>query len=433
MAINCPDGDSRPRVSILTTSYNYGRFIRETIQSVLSQTYESWELIIVDDCSTDESWDVIRTFQDSRIRAVRQERNQGACAAYNRALRLATGDFIASLDSDDVFAPDKLAAQVAFLDANSDVDICGSYVSEIDASSALVNDDKCSYAPWFNQPLDLNVPDNWVWENHLCHSSVLVRKSLHDRIGLFREDLSYSPDWDFWLRSLADGAKFHVMPEFLLLYRAHGSNITHRNRNALMWEYADISGGVVHPYLERIGRFDLLQKSVGTFVGRFFEIDGDWRRFLELIEVLRWYDRHDDTFKIPPHLFFNDELTAFVTRLASGWSPKAFAAAQSRASNSESVRGHSAEGAGTREHELASTFLQLVRDERDQARAELAQMRIERDRIGVELDQMKAEIHAGTQREGQLAAELTETRAELDRIRGTVWGKADNLYRRLSR
>ncbi|KVU29381.1 glycosyltransferase, group 2 family protein [Burkholderia ubonensis] len=419
MASNYPDGVSRPRVSVLTTSYNYGRFIEETIQSVLSQTYESWELIIVDDCSGDDSWEVIQKFQDPRIRAVRQERNQGACAAYNKALRLATGEFIASLDSDDVFAPEKLAVQVAFLDANPDVDICGSYMSEIDASGMLVDSDKCTYAPWFNRALDLNAPDNWVWENHLCHSSVLVRKSLHDRIGFFREDLNYSPDWDFWLRSLADGAKFHVIEEPLLLYRVHGSNITHRNRNALMWEYADISGGVVHPYLERIGRFDLLQKSMETFVGRFFEIDGDWRRFLELIEVLRGYDRHDDTFKIPPHLFFNGELTALVTRLASGWSPEAFAAARARASDPADVRDHSSEAASTRAQEHASTFLLLVRDERD--------------RVRTELDQVKAEIHASLEREGRLIAELAETQAELNRIRGTVWGKADSLYRRLSR
>lgn len=270
-----------------------------------------------------------------------------------------------------------------------------------------------------------------MWENHLCHSTVLVRKALHDRIGFFREDLTYSPDWDFWLRSLAGGARFHVMKDALLLYRAHGGNITHRNRDALMWEYADISGGVVHPYLERIERFDLLRKSMESFVGRFFEIDGDWRRFLELIEMLRVYDRHDDTFKIPPHLFFNGELTAFVTRLASGWSPQAFAATRERLSNPE--RDGSAKEAGSPARDGAETFLLLVRNERDRARTELDQVREERDRMTAELDQAKAELRAATEREEGLAAGLAETQAELDRVRGTIWGKADNLYRRLSR
>ncbi|OXI87835.1 glycosyltransferase, group 2 family protein [Burkholderia sp. AU33423] len=432
---NYSTGDSRPRVSVLTTSYNYGRFIGETIRSVLSQTYASWELIIVDDCSTDDSWEVIQQFDDPRIRAVRQERNQGACAAYNTALRLASGEFIASLDSDDVFAPEKLAAQVAFMDAHPDVDICGSFMAEIDASSQPVDPDKCFYAPWFNQDLDLNAPDSWVWENHLCHSTVLVRKSTHDRIGFFREDLTYSPDWDFWLRSLAGGARFHVMKDALLLYRAHGGNVTHRNRDALMWEYADISGGVVHPYLERIERFDLLRKSMESFVGRFFEIDGDWRRFLELIEMLRVYDRHEDTFRIPPHLFFNGELTAFVTRLASGWSPQAFAAVRERLSKPKGAYDGSAPApaADAQAAAGAATFQLLIRGERDRALAELDQVRTEHERVAAELEHAKAELRAAADREGRLTASLADAQTELDRVRGTIWGKADNLYRRLSR
>lgn len=428
---NYSTGDSRPRVSVLTTSYNYGRFIGETIRSVLSQTYASWELIIVDDCSTDDSWEVIQQFDDPRIRAVRQERNQGACAAYNMALRLASGEFIASLDSDDVFVPEKLAVQVAFMDAHPDVEICGSFMAEIDASSQPVAADKCFYAPWFNQELDLNKPDSWVWENHLCHSSVLIRKSTHDRIGFFREDLTYSPDWDFWLRSLTGGARFHVMKDALLLYRAHGGNVTHRNRDALMWEYADISGHVVHPYLVRIERFDLLRKSMESFIGRFFEIDGNWRRFLELIEMLRVYDRHEDTFKIPPHLFFNGELSAFVTRLASGWSPQVFAAVRERLSKAEydgpvpAVDAQALEG--------AATFQLLIRGERDRALAELDQARTERERVAAELEHAKAELRAAAEREGRLAASLADAQTELDRVRGTIWGKADNLYRRLSR
>ncbi|MBN3796549.1 glycosyltransferase [Burkholderia sp. Ac-20392] len=430
MASNQSGNGGRPRVSIIVTSYNYARFIGETIRSVIDQTLDSWELIIVDDCSTDDSWNVIQTFQDPRIHAVRFDKNRGACAAYNSALGLARGEFIASLDSDDVFAADKLAVQVEFLDRHPEVDICGTYLEEIDDAGNTVPSESRMYAPWFNKELDFNSPDCWIWENHLCHSGVLMRKSLHDRVGSFREELTYSPDWNFWLRALADGATFHVIPQELVRYRSHGSNITHRNFDALMWEYADTSARTLHPYLMRVGRPDLIAKNVQIFVKRFFEVDGDWRRYLELMDLLDWRNAHGDRFAIPSHLFDDPELTALVARLARGWSPQMVAGtvplsqelAVERADPEQTIALPAAD---------ASTFLLLVRNERDQARRDLAdageavragaerEARLEAEQAALEVEQMK------------LQAEIASLRTELDRIGGTVWGKADRLYRRL--
>lgn len=430
MASNQSGKDGRPRVSILVTSYNYARFIGETIRSVIEQTFDSWELIIVDDCSTDDSWSVIQAFQDPRIHAVRFDKNRGACAAYNAALRLATGQFVASLDSDDVFAPEKLAIQVDFLDQHPEVDICGTYLEEIDDAGNLVPSENCMYAPWFNKELDLNSPDCWIWENHLCHSSVLMRKSLHDRIGFFREELTYSPDWNFWLRALAGSATFHVIPKELVQYRAHGSNITHRNFDALMWEYADISARTLHPYLARVGRLDLIAKNVQIFVKRFFEVDGDWRRYLELMDLLDWRDGHGNQFAIPPHLFDNHELTTMVARLARAWSPQMAAGALPQLSESVSEKADPGSVIAAPAAD-ASTFLLLVRNERDQALRALADAG-EAIRSGTEREErLESEQAALKAEHTRLQAEIVSLRTELDRIGGTVWGKADKLYRRL--
>lgn len=123
-------------VSIIMPSYNTGRFISETIDSVLAQTYENWELIIVDDCSTDNTDEVVQKYlSDHRVKYLKNEKNSGAAASRNRALREAEGKWIAFLDSDDLWSPNKLDKQLAFM---KDRNCCFSYTNyiEIDESSA---------------------------------------------------------------------------------------------------------------------------------------------------------------------------------------------------------------------------------------------------------------------------------------------------------
>ena len=103
-------------VSIITPSYNTARFIAETIDCVLAQTYTNWEMIIVDDCSTDDTDAVVGGYTDSRIRYLKNEKNSGAAVSRNRALREAKGKWIAFLDSDDLWEPNKLEKQIAFME-----------------------------------------------------------------------------------------------------------------------------------------------------------------------------------------------------------------------------------------------------------------------------------------------------------------------------
>ena len=105
-------------VSIIMPSWNTGRFIAESIQSVINQTYENWELLIVDDCSTDNTDEVVRKFKDLRIKYFKNEHNSGAALTRNRAMREAQGEWIAFLDSDDLWSPDKLEKQIAFMNEN---------------------------------------------------------------------------------------------------------------------------------------------------------------------------------------------------------------------------------------------------------------------------------------------------------------------------
>ena len=105
-------------VSIIMPSWNTGRFIAESIQSVIDQTYTKWELLIVDDCSTDNTDEVVASFHDNRIKYFKNEKNSGAALTRNRALREAQGEWIAFLDSDDLWTPEKLEHQIEFMEKN---------------------------------------------------------------------------------------------------------------------------------------------------------------------------------------------------------------------------------------------------------------------------------------------------------------------------
>ena len=125
-------------VSIIMPSFNTGRFIGESIQSVLNQTYTKWELLIVDDCSIDHTEKVVFSFKDDRIRYFRNEENMGAALARNRAMREARGEWIAFLDSDDLWMPEKLEKQIAFMNQNGYVFSYHDY-EKIDEDSMPLN------------------------------------------------------------------------------------------------------------------------------------------------------------------------------------------------------------------------------------------------------------------------------------------------------
>jgi sugar transferase (PEP-CTERM/EpsH1 system associated) len=250
----------RPLVSIVVTSYNYAHYIGQTIDSVLAQTYDNWELIISDDGSNDNSLEVIRSFSDPRITVIASKKNQGGAIAYAEAYALCHGKYFSSLDSDDYIQARKLEKQVQYLEDHPEVDILGTFVLEVDANAHIIGD-AGAHQVWFNQEIDLNQPDNWLWQNHLCHSSALIRKVFHDRIGLTNPNLPYTADYEFWVRCLIEGARFHVLLDQLTYYRAHGGNVTHMNPRRSLVEASYIQT-LLKPYLLKMNRSDLVDKTI---------------------------------------------------------------------------------------------------------------------------------------------------------------------------
>ncbi len=252
-------GKSLPLVSIIVTSYNYAKYIGKTIQSVLDQTYQNWELIISDDCSTDNSLEIIKRFKEPRIKLITNSKNQGAYEAYTRAYELSTGKYFVSLDSDDYMHPERIEKQVNFLEKNPKVDILGTYISEIDEEGKGKKGNS-EFENWFNVEIDLNDPKSWVWGNRLCHSSVMIRTEIHKKVGNFNKELIYSPDYEFWLRNIKSKSTFKVLANKLTYYRSHKLNITNTNPEVKFYEVLYINRNYV---IEALNQKDLSLVIVG--------------------------------------------------------------------------------------------------------------------------------------------------------------------------
>lgn len=208
-----------PKVSVIIPVYNSEKFVEETIKSVLNQSYESFEIIIVDDGSADRSAEIIRTFDDPRITYVYQE-NQGRSKARNRGISLAKGKYIAFLDSDDVWLSRHLEIEVEILKSIPEACAVYSNVWYIgEDGKPLFRDSSWEPRKYSGTPLR-----NLVERNFIQFSSSIVKKQLLMEIGLFNLEMEPCEDWDLWLRIVRRGYKIQHVNKVLTKYRWKDSN-----------------------------------------------------------------------------------------------------------------------------------------------------------------------------------------------------------------
>ncbi len=210
-------------VSIIIPAYNSEKYILETLESIASQSYSNWEIIVVDDCSSDRTEEEVKNFSKSfiscDIRYVKSEQNQGVSATRNSAILLATGEYIAFLDSDDIWSEHHLLLGIQTLE-KQDADILYSPVQTFDAIShrELVCE-RHSEENLEKFPISLFIHDVPIYP-----STIIARKSIFAQVGLFDTSLRTSEDIDFFIRVAAAGYKFFYLDEVTtLLRRGHAS------------------------------------------------------------------------------------------------------------------------------------------------------------------------------------------------------------------
>jgi glycosyltransferase involved in cell wall biosynthesis len=184
-----------PKVTVIIPTFNRALLVIRAIKSVLDQTYQDFEVVVVDDGSSDQTQKVLRDLKDDRIRYFRHEKNRGLCAALNTGIRAAKGSYIAFQDSDDIWLPEKLEAQMkVFEDAEPKIGL-------VYTGAWLIYGDKKTYVPfsWVAQK-EGNVHRQLLKSNFVCNPSVVLRKECFEKVGMFEEGLPRFTDWEFFIR-----------------------------------------------------------------------------------------------------------------------------------------------------------------------------------------------------------------------------------------
>lgn len=211
-----------PLVSVLMAVHNEERFIGPAIRSILRQTFRDFEFLIVDDGSTDRSRDVIESFNDSRIRLVSRE-NRGLTASLNEGLGLARGSYVARQDADDLSLPTRLEREVALLGGHPEIGLVGTNYSVIDEEG-----DVLFTTSVFTHPDDLAVAE--IISNQYGHGSVMIRKSVLDRVGGYDSSVGHVEDYDLFVR-IGRVAELANIGEPLYRWRRNPEGVTLSNRD----------------------------------------------------------------------------------------------------------------------------------------------------------------------------------------------------------
>ena len=212
------------KVTVLMPVYNGEKYLREAIDSILSQTFTDFDFLIVDDGSIDQSLEIAKSYTDVRIKIIENVQNLGIITTLNKGLKIAKGKYIARMDSDDVCFPARLEKQVDFLDKHPEISIIGSNVQVIDSSSKRI---KTMSFPTESELIKWHL----FFCSPIAHPTVLARREVLIKLGGYNSQCQYVEDYELWLRASKD-YKFENISEELLYYRLHDNNISVNHQQA---------------------------------------------------------------------------------------------------------------------------------------------------------------------------------------------------------
>ncbi|MBA4321165.1 MAG: glycosyl transferase, partial [Flavobacterium sp.] len=211
--------NNEPKISVLMPAYNAEKYIAEAIESILNQTFKDFEFIIVDDCSTDKTWEIIQEYtkKDERIVALKNEKNLGIAGNRNKLIGMAKGKYIVWQDADDISFPERLNHQHCFMEENREVGICGGWLEFFDDSG------KTSVRKYKTD--DANIRKTIFRFSPVAQPGAIIRKKVIDEVGQY--DLNYPPaeDLDMSFR-IGKEYKFANLQEAVIKYRENKAGAT---------------------------------------------------------------------------------------------------------------------------------------------------------------------------------------------------------------
>ncbi|QSV56226.1 MAG: glycosyltransferase [Dolichospermum sp. UKL201] len=217
-----------PQITVVMPVYNGEKYLDTAIKSILNQTFTNFELVIVDDASTDSSVKIINSYQDERIKLIQNNINLGIPTTRNKCLQASSGEYIAVLDCDDYAYPSRLAEQFEFMENNPDFGMVGSWVELMDDHDNLTGE------VWNEEEPDQKIPCRLLFHNYFAHSAVLMRRSAINAVEIngevYRKDYPNAQDYDLWVR-ISKKFKVWNLPKVLIKYRVHSHCISLKAAN----------------------------------------------------------------------------------------------------------------------------------------------------------------------------------------------------------
>lgn len=228
------ENKNAPAISVIMGVYNGEKFLEEAVRSVLSQTFEDFEFIICDDCSTDSSAQILKKFaeSDNRIKLIKNEKNLGLAATLNRCIEAATGEFLARMDCDDCCLPERFAVQYDWMKANPDVCAAGSDIEFIDDNGTVYGRKNITADERFTLA-------ETVLFCRMFHPSVIMRKDKVQSVGGYtsNELTTRAEDYDLWCKLCEKGETVGNIARVLFRYREDQNNITRRKYKYRVQEF----------------------------------------------------------------------------------------------------------------------------------------------------------------------------------------------------
>jgi glycosyltransferase involved in cell wall biosynthesis len=212
--------------------YNGEKYLNEAIDSILGQTIKDFEFLIVNDGSTDKTGEILKSYNDPRIKIINNEKNIGLTKSLNKGLKLARGEYIARMDADDISMPERLEKEVDFLEIHQDYAVVGTFVKILNKNSEIVR-------LWDRPIKNTEIREFLRKDNCIVHGSVMVRKSSLHNVGFYDKLMVRSQDYDLWLK-LSEKYCLANIPEYLYIRREHDDIIGIKYREEQL-KYVEIA------------------------------------------------------------------------------------------------------------------------------------------------------------------------------------------------
>ncbi len=306
-----------PRVTVLMTVFNAAPFVRGAVVSILEQSFREFELLVVDDASTDASPEILRSFTDARVRVIRNEENRGVTFSRRRALESACGEYVAILDADDVARATRLQCQVGYLDRHPEIDLLGTAYVEIDARGRVIRNVRA---------LTDSLTIRWklLFGNCIAHSTVMFRRAPARELGGYDARVFAGEDFDLWMRIAARGQIAQLdLP--LTEWRSHAQGLQRNEQQSVKEHYVrtvaqsirrqtgievefevaralyrDIRARAASPQILRQA-FAVLGQCLRHFIARSAQDEHQELRALALEEIFRLAARNPGSFHLARH------------------------------------------------------------------------------------------------------------------------------------